>query len=178
VVNITQAHTTGQHLSYLTHGKGRNGADAALFGPDATDRRAFVHAAEQDPRQFRLVVSPEHPSGFDRDRVITDLMVQMERDLGVPLAWVAAHHHDTAHPHTHVAVRGVDRRGQEWFMAKHYKQGGLQARAAQLLTSLLGYRLPEVETAPPRLVVQVAQMRRVRDQQHGLGQTSSMELGS
>ena len=34
-------------------------------------------------------------------------MRQVERDLGTSLAWMAANHYDTKHPHTHIVVRGV-----------------------------------------------------------------------
>jgi hypothetical protein len=151
-VNITQAHTTGQHLAYLTHAKGPEGQDALLFGPGAADRRQFLQAAHQDPRQFRLVVSPAVPEVGDRTRFIARFMAQVERDLRLPLDWVAAHHFDTAHPHTHIALRGRSHTGKAFLLAKHYKQDGLQARAQQVLTWLLG--------RPPLVQEQVRQVQR------------------
>jgi type IV secretory pathway VirD2 relaxase len=35
------------------------------------------------------------------------VMKGMEKDLGTELEWVAVAHHNTEHPHVHVALRGV-----------------------------------------------------------------------
>lgn len=137
-VGITKATTTGQHLSYLQHGKGPDGQRALLFGPGAAQPRPFVQSAYNDPHQFRLVVSPADPLRLDRTRYIELFMAQVERDLNRPLTWVAAHHYDTAHPHTHIVVRGTDLTGKTLYMQKHYMTQGLRDRAAQLLTWLVG----------------------------------------
>jgi hypothetical protein len=137
-VGITQGGTTGKHLSYLTHAKGHDQQDAALFGPATADKSAFVQAAQRDPHQFRIVVQvPEHRT-LDRTRYIELFMAQVERDLGRPLEWLAAHHDDTPHPHTHIVLRGRDRDGKELYMEKHYLTHGLRTRAAEVLTWLLG----------------------------------------
>jgi type IV secretory pathway VirD2 relaxase len=39
-------------------------------------------------------------------------MARMEEELGTKLDWVAADHRDTAHPHTHIILRGKDDRGE------------------------------------------------------------------
>src|SRR5438093_3031209 len=133
-VGITKGSTTGKHLSYLTHAKGPGKQDARLFGPAAPDTRRFVQDAQQDRHQFRLVVSvPEHRL-LDRTRYIELFMAQVERDLGRPLDWTAAHHDDTQYPHTHIVLRGRDRHGKELYMERDYLHYGLRARASQLLT--------------------------------------------
>ncbi|WP_158085630.1 DUF3363 domain-containing protein [Henriciella aquimarina] len=68
------------------------------------------------------------------------LMVQMERDLGTRLDWVAVDHHNTGHPHTHIVVRGKDARGQDLVIAPDYLKSGLRQRAADLVTERLGPR--------------------------------------
>ena len=137
-VGVTKATTTGKHLRYLSHGTGLDGQDAALFGPGSADRQAFTQAAQHDPHQFRLVVSvPDHPR-LNRTQYIDLFMAQVERDLGRPLEWVAAHHYNTDHAHTHIVVRGRDRDGKDLYMAKHYLTQGLRDRASHLLTQLLG----------------------------------------
>src|SRR5712691_5004147 len=137
-VGITKGTTTGKHLSYLTHAKGPGQQDATLFGPGAATTPPFVQAAQQDRHQFRLVVSvPDHRL-LDRTRYIELFMAQVERDLGRPLDWLAAHHADTQHPHTHIVVRGRDREGKDLYMERDYLAFGLRARASQLLTWLLG----------------------------------------
>jgi type IV secretory pathway VirD2 relaxase len=37
-----------------------------------------------------------------------ELMKRMERDLRTRLEWIAAIHHNTDHPHVHIAIRGMD----------------------------------------------------------------------
>ena len=37
-------------------------------------------------------------------RLTRDLVSRMERDLGMPLEWVAAAHYNTEHPHVHMAL--------------------------------------------------------------------------
>src|SRR5438874_2037869 len=89
---ITKGSTTGKHLSYLTHAKGPDKQDAALFGPGAADKPQFVQAAQQDRHQFRIVVSAPEYHLVDQTRLTQLFMAQVERDLGRPLAWTAAHH--------------------------------------------------------------------------------------
>src|SRR5262249_21389309 len=137
-VRVTNVRTTGKHLSYLTHAKGPARQDTTLFGPAAAATRRFVQEAQQDPHQFRLVVSVPDHARLDRTRYIALYMAQVERDLGRPLDWVAAHHCDTQHPHTHIVLRGRDRDGKALYMERDYYQFGLRARASQLLTWMFG----------------------------------------
>jgi hypothetical protein len=103
-VRVTNVSTTGRHLSYLTHAKEPARQDATLFGPAAAATRRFVQEAQHDPHQFRLVVNVPDHARLDRTRYIALYMAQVERDLGRPLDWVAAHHFDTQHPHTHMRI--------------------------------------------------------------------------
>jgi hypothetical protein len=137
-VGITNATTTGKHLSYLQHAKGQDKQEAALFGPGATDKRQFVQAAKEDPHQFRIVVQVPAHRLLDRTRYIALFMAQVEKDLGRPLDWTAAHHSDTPYPHTHIVLRGQDRYGKDLYMERHYMTHGIRARAAEVLTWLLG----------------------------------------
>ena len=66
----------------------------------------------------------------------------MERDLGTQLEWVAAVHHNTEHPHVHIAVRGVDDKGIPLRLPREYIRGGLRERAEEIATEALGYRSP------------------------------------
>ena len=78
-VNITGGGTTGKHVSYLHAGKGIGGEDAPLYGPATAHKPQFVREAQQDPHQFRLVVSmPSHP-GLDRTRYIERFMPRWKR---------------------------------------------------------------------------------------------------
>src|SRR5215510_6970824 len=122
---------------YLTKGKGLEGVDAVLFGPRAQDAQAFHRTVCEDDHRFTLVISfPEH-SGVDRQKFIEGYMRQVEVDLGGPLEWLAANHYDTAHPHTHIVIRGVIE-GEDLYMKKGYLKHGLRERASEMLTKLIG----------------------------------------
>ena len=126
---------------YLQQGKGRDGTDAALFGTGARspDVARFAQAMQTDPHQFRFSVNPpRNASYFPLQAAIEALMARVEKDLGRPLDWIAAVHHDTKHPHAHVVMRGTDREEQPLYITTDYLSRGLRYRASQMATWLLG----------------------------------------
>jgi len=133
---------SAQHLNYLQRdGVTAEGAAGRLYGAD-TDRAdgdAFLDRAAGDPHQFRFIVAPEDAGELaDLQAYTRDLMAQVERDLGVPLDWVAVDHFNTAHPHSHIVLRGRDRNGETLFIAGDYIAHGLRERASERLTLELG----------------------------------------
>ena len=60
-----------------------------------------------DERFWKLIISPEFGDRADLKRLTRDLVSRMEKDLGMPLEWVAAAHYNTEHPHVHMALRGA-----------------------------------------------------------------------
>jgi hypothetical protein len=62
--------------------------------------------------------------------------------LSASLEWVAAIHHNTEHPHVHIALRGVDKNRIPLRLAREYIRGGLRERAEEIATEILGYRSP------------------------------------
>ena len=134
------------HLRYvLRDGTTPDGAPGRLYdavGDDA-DAHAFLDRSEQDPHQFRFIVSAEDSAQLsDLKPLIRDLMRQVEQDLGTKLDWVAVDHFNTGHPHTHVVVRGRDAGGKDLVMARDYISHGIRGRAQDLVTLELG---PETE---------------------------------
>ena len=93
---------------------------------------------------------------LDRTRYIELFMAQVERDLGRPLDWLAAHHYDTPYPHTHIVLRGRDRAGKDLYMEKHYLTHGLRTRAAEVLTWLLGPVMRQQQEQEHQQVMQSA----------------------
>src|SRR6202171_5594570 len=69
-------------------------------------------------------------------------MQRFERDMETQLEWIAAVHHNTEHPHVHIAVRGVDQMGMPVRIPREYIRSGLRGRAEELATDALGYRSP------------------------------------
>lgn len=132
------------HLRYIQRdGVTREGAPGELYSAerDTADGKAFLQRCDGDRHQFRFVVSTEDGSEYpDLKPYIRRLMTQMEADLGTRLDWVAVDHFNTAHPHTHIMLRGVDDTGQNLIIAREYISHGIRERAAELVTLDLGPR--------------------------------------
>jgi type IV secretory pathway VirD2 relaxase len=95
-----------------------------------------------DERLFKIIVSPEFGDRLNLHQFARELMHRMEHDMGAQLEWVAAVHHNTEHPHVHIALRGVDNRGIPLRLPREYVRGGLRERAEEIATEALGYRSP------------------------------------
>jgi type IV secretory pathway VirD2 relaxase len=132
------------HLRYIQRdGVTREGTPGELYSADrdGADGKAFLQRCDGDRHQFRFIVSAEDGSEYaDLKPFVRRLMTQMEADLGTRLDWVAVDHFNTAHPHTHIMLRGVDDTGQNLIIAREYISHGIRARAAELVTLDLGPR--------------------------------------
>lgn len=132
------------HLRYIQRdGVTREGMPGELYSAerDTADGKAFLQRCDGDRHQFRFIVSAEDGSEYpDLKPYIRRLMAQMEADLGTRLDWVAVDHFNTAHPHTHIMLRGVDDTGQNLIIAREYISHGIRERAAELVTLDLGPR--------------------------------------
>ena len=152
------------HLKYIQRdGVTREGEAGRLYDAqhDDLDGRAFLERSENDPHQFRFIVSAEDSARLsDLKPFIRDLLAQMERDLDTKLDWVAADHFNTGHPHTHVVIRGRDNQGRDLVMARDYIGHGVRARAQALVTLELG---PETQLERiQKLIDEVGQERLTR----------------
>lgn len=132
------------HLRYIQRdGVQRDGSPGLLYsaGQDQADGKAFLERCDGDRHQFRLIVSAEDgPEYSDLKPLVRRFMAQMEKDLGTALDWVAVDHVDTAHPHTHIILRGKDDRGENLVIAREYISRGMRERVAELVTLDLGPR--------------------------------------
>lgn len=134
----------GAHLRYIQRdGVTREGEPGRLYSPgqDVADGKAFLERCGEDRHQFRFIVSVEDADQIpDLKPFVRRLMTQMEADLGTRLDWVAVDHFNTAHPHSHIMLRGVDESGENLVIAREYIAHGLRERATQLVTLDLGPR--------------------------------------
>jgi len=64
----------------------------------------------------------------------------MANDLGTDLEWMAVAHHNTEHPHVHMAIRGVRNDGQPLRLRRDYVKHGIRGIAEDICTRQLGYR--------------------------------------
>lgn len=108
-----------------------------------------------DPRIFKLIISPEHGSQLDLREFTREYMAGLQEKLGRPLEWVAADHYNTDDPHVHVALRGVDALGKELIIPREFVRGELRGVAMDIATKHLGHRTAhDVSQARERQITQ------------------------
>jgi type IV secretory pathway VirD2 relaxase len=146
----TASKAADAHLRYLERdGVTRDGEKGRAYSSidNEADGRAFIERGREDRHQFRFIVAPEDAAEMEDLRSFTrDLMRQMETDLDTRLDWVAVDHHNTAHPHTHIIVRGITDDGKILNIAGDYIAHGVRHRASELVTLELGHQ-SEIELA-------------------------------
>ena len=142
-----------KHLAYIERdGTDERGERAKSYGSglddidieageeaDSKPTKAFADRCKDDRHHFRFVVTPEDSSSLlSLSEFTTDLVTQMETDLGTKLDWVAADHYDTGQPHTHLVIRGVRDDGEDLVIPRKYISHTLRRRAQDLVEMELG----------------------------------------
>lgn len=133
------------HGRYLTREGAQREGDKGL-GFDASesaveiDRRLDGWQRAEDPRMWKMILSPERGEALDLVDHTRRVLNAMERDLGTRLEWVAVDHHNTDNPHVHVAIRGRDEAGRPLLLDREYVKHGARLRSRELATQALGYR--------------------------------------
>jgi len=121
-----------------------SGATGAGFSRDGEGidlaERLQSWQAEGDERLWKLIVSPEFGDQVDLSRLTRDLVQHMENDLGTELEWAAVEHHNTEHPHVHIALRGRRADGEGLHLNRQFIQNRIREIAGDLCTRQLGYR--------------------------------------
>lgn len=136
------------HGRYVARESATQGGRAAEAGFNATEQNLNIATtldnwqSAGDERLFKIIVSPEFADRLNLQQHTRELMQRMESDLGTQLEWVAAVHHNTEHPHVHIAVRGVDDEGRPLRLPREYIRADLRGRAEEIATEALGYRSP------------------------------------
>jgi type IV secretory pathway VirD2 relaxase len=138
--------TTAAHIRYLRkeHDVGSE-IDRAVYTQEQDrlspeERTAFTTRTRDDRWQWHLVISPGQVKDEDLRQLTRNLMGQIEKDTGYTLDWVAANHYNTAHPHSHVILRGKDVYEQDVGLKRDYLQRGIPYRAQDLATEQLEQR--------------------------------------
>ncbi len=130
------------HLAYLERdGVEKDGTKGILYGADGfADRAELEQARPGEKHQFRIILSPEDAGELDLTDFVRRYMKEVESDLGRRLDWAAVNHYNTAHPHAHIVIRGVDLDGAEVRLDRGYISHGMRERAQELATRELGPR--------------------------------------
>jgi len=126
---------------------------AARGGKVAKTLRDWQAAGDQ--HLFKVILSPEFGDRLNLQSVTWRWVSAMEKDLGTRLQWLAVEHHNTANPHVHVAIRGLDDQGHLLKIDPKYIRAGSRARAQEVATRDLGLRTAsDIRAARERQIVQ------------------------
>jgi hypothetical protein len=123
---------------YLTReGTERDGSRAMLYGTDITEYRQ--HMAEKN---FRIFLSPQSDKA-NLTELTETFIKKLELQTGYKLYWQAANHYNTAHPHAHLLINGVDKFGKEIKFPKDIVKTFMRETARTICTAQLGTRTRE-----------------------------------
>lgn len=135
------------HAAYLSR-EGQSERTVFYDGQgEGVDGAARAEAwAKSDKRHFRVILSAENGDRLrDLPAYTREVMARAESALGTRLQWIAADHHDTAHPHTHIIIRGRRANGQDLVIPKDFIKYGFSGIARDVATEWLGRRSPADE---------------------------------
>ncbi|MDA8152621.1 MAG: DUF3363 domain-containing protein [Acidithiobacillus sp.] len=129
------------HAKYLERegaqkeGERGQGFDATGDGVSLVDKANEWQSAG-DEKIFKMVLSPEDGDRLDLPDYTRRILARMEQQMGQKLEWAAIDHHNTAHPHVHVLIRG----GHNLEIAPEMIRTGIREMAQDEATRDLGYR--------------------------------------
>jgi type IV secretory pathway VirD2 relaxase len=150
-VRVTYAKNTvaGQwraHGRYVARESATHDGDPKAVGFDGRGESIDIAARLEswqkagDERFWKLIIFPEFGDRADLKRLTRDLVSRMEKDLGMPLEWVAAAHYNTEHPHVHMALRGIGAEGRPANLSRDYIKLGIREITEDLCTRQFGHR--------------------------------------
>jgi hypothetical protein len=131
------------HGRYLERERAALGASPGFDARDTgvqISTRLQSWQANKDELLWKFIISPEFGDRADLQRLTRELMGSIEKDLGGPIEWAAVAHHNTEHPHVHIALRGKSANGSVLRLNRDYIKRGVRDIAEDLCTRQLGYR--------------------------------------
>ena len=132
-----EAHKVQLEKYLIMEGKGIDGEAPNLFGTELETYRENMTG-----KNFRIFLSPES-SQIDIKDLAEKFMVKLERQTGYRLYWQGACHYDTAHPHAHLLINGVDKTGREVYIPKDIVKTFMRDTAQDICTTQIGSRTIE-----------------------------------
>jgi hypothetical protein len=120
---------------YLTReGAGRDGKDPELFGTDLEEYKKNMVG-----KNFRIFLSPESLD-VDTELLAKEFIKKLEKQTGYRFYWQGACHYNTAHPHAHLLINGVDQLGREVNIPRDIVKTFMRETARELCTAQIGLR--------------------------------------
>jgi hypothetical protein len=128
------AHKAQLETYLVREGTDRDGSRAKLFGTDLEEYRG--HMADKN---FRIFLSPQNGSA-DLKALAETFIKRLELQTGYKLYWEGACHYNTAHPHAHLLINGVDKNGRDVAFPRDIVKTFMRETARNICTSQLGSR--------------------------------------
>ena len=131
------------HQKYLEEYMPQKNKESVLEKPELFGSESDEYKAHMSDKHFKFIISPER-SDINL-KVLTETLVKKINTLyGLDVYYQAAAHYDTAHPHVHLLINGVDKNERviERF-PKDFIKHTFRAMAQEVCTSLSGYRTVE-----------------------------------
>ncbi|MDR1507219.1 MAG: DUF3363 domain-containing protein [Treponema sp.] len=135
--NSKDAHKVQLEYYLTREGTERDGSRARLYGTDITE-----YKKNMVDKNYRIFLSPQSDKA-DLTQLTRIFVKKLELYTGKKLYWQAANHYNTAHPHAHLLINGVDRYGNEVQFSKDLVKTFMREASRDILTRQLGFRKPE-----------------------------------
>lgn len=115
-------------------GAGKDGERPFLFGDSKETYQDKMVA-----KNFRIFLSPGK-TDISQQVLTRTFMKKLELQTGYKFTWLAASHYNTAHPHTHILINGIDKEGRDVFFSRDLIKTIMRDTARDICTSLAGER--------------------------------------
>jgi hypothetical protein len=132
-----EAHRVQLEKYLVREGTDRDGGQAKLYGTDPEEYRNTMAA-----KNFRIFLSPQSGE-VDLKNLAERFIQKLELQTGYKLYWQGANHYNTAHPHAHLLINGVDKNGKEVAFPRDVVKTFMRETARDLCTAMIGRRTPE-----------------------------------
>jgi hypothetical protein len=129
-----EAHRVQLEKYLVREGTDIDGSRAKRYGTDIEEYRNNL-----DAKNFRIFLSPQSNT-VDLKALTERFVNQLEMQTGYNLHWAAANHYNTAHPHAHLLINGVDKNGKEVRLPRDVIKTFMRETARDICTSMIGLR--------------------------------------
>ncbi|MCL2382427.1 MAG: DUF3363 domain-containing protein [Treponema sp.] len=129
-----EAHIVQLDDYLVREGTDIDGGQAKLYGTDIDEYRKNMV-----DRNFRIFLSPQS-KGINLTDLAKRFMTKLENSTGYKLLRQAANHYNTAHPHAHLLINGMDKTGKQVDIPKDIVKTFMREYARDICTSQLGHR--------------------------------------
>jgi hypothetical protein len=132
--NSIEAHRVQLEKYLVREGTDIDGSGAKLYGTDLEEYRQNM-----DKKNIRIFLSPQSDK-INLTGLAEQFIKKLEQQTGYTLYWQAANHYNTAHPHAHLLINGMDRNGREVDIPRDIVKTFMREYAKDICTSQIGNR--------------------------------------